>query len=572
MNGIANENRNAGTHDWGVTKPANSGEIEGFASATSVFPGEIIKFYVRSKMPKYSMAFYRMGWYDGKGGRFMHLVPEVNTIEQPEPEINELNKVECFWNVSYELVIPDDWCTGFYICKLSSLPESFERYIIFVVKPKKQTKSTYLLQIATNTYNAYNMWGGHSLYGSREAFATNYPQPLNFRARVVSFNRPFQDWFGSGDFFNWEYQFIRWAEKNGLDLAYCSNQDLHEDKDLLKKTNAFICPGHDEYWTKEMYDQVEETLENGNIGLGFFNANPMYWQSRFEESYNGNNRNMVCYKCIRYIDFQEDPMYKINPSLVSAQFRDGNIKRPEQKIVGQMYEGCFINGDPNQDLVFQHTNHWLFKDTGIEPGERFPKLLGYEYDRVWAQFPKPDNLIVLTRSPVQLKHSATSVENTFANVTVYTKSNLNTVFAAGTSSWSWSLDDYLHDGQSLVSVKLQKLTMNILKFISKQEVDQSVYEQVKNSKITATIKSNDKEINNSGIDVNKKPLSVIKNKEVIGSSKISKPRLLPFFVIVFGVLGFLIGYMQFEKVLAGVVIGVAMGLVIGRIVDKVRNT
>lgn len=586
MNSILEENSKPGTTEWQIKKPSLNNEVEGFASVTSIAAGESIKFYVRSKQPKFSMSFYRMGWYDGLGGRLMHTINNIDTIAQPEPQIDELKKVECLWNISYEHTIPEDWHTGVYLCKLSSSPDLFEGYIIFVVRQKKEKKSTYLFQIATNTYQAYNLWGGYSLYGSREAFLNNHPEPLNFRARAVSFNRPFMEGNGAGDFFAWEYQFLRWAEKNGLDLAYCSNHNLHEDKELLLHTKAFILPGHDEYWSKEMYDQVEDTLNKQSIGLGFFTANAMYWHVRFEDSFNGKNRNLVCYKCYTYIDFKEDPIYKTNPGMVTAMFRNSNINRPEQSIVGQMYEGCFLKTDPNQDIVFHNNDHWLFKNTGINPDDEFPGILGYEYDRIYAEFPRPENLVVLAKSPVKWKTPSAQVVNTFSNVTVYTKGNNNSVFSAGTSSWSWGLDDYRHINQGLVSEKLQKLTLNILGLISKEiqvEAQKNIVEiksetTESNESIVEGV-SNKNEMNTT--DINNMNTTEYKEKEIFKVkeqsvpqtpiSHVSKVKLLPIFLISGAGIGFITGYLGFKSGLVGLIIGIVIGTAIGAVVDKLRE-
>src|SRR5207245_1224578 len=56
-----------------------------------------------------------------------------------------------------------------------------------------------------------------------------------------------------------------------------------------------LSPGHDEYWSKEMFDAAEAARDTG-VNLAFFNANAVNWQVRFEPSAVGvANGVMVCY-------------------------------------------------------------------------------------------------------------------------------------------------------------------------------------------------------------------------------------------------------------------------------------
>jgi hypothetical protein len=549
MNPIQKENCKPGTTSWQINKPSKNQEIEGFASATSVFLNESIKFYVSCKNPTFSLQIYRMGWYEGAGGRLIDSISDIKAISQPLPDIDQLKKVECFWDVSYELLIPDDWCTGIYLCKIISTPDLYESYIIFSVKQKLDDSSSFLFQISTNTYQAYNTWGNYSLYGdSTSALADSH----SLRAKSVSFNRPYIEGNGAGQFFFWEYQLLRWIEKNGLDVSYCSNNDLHENKFLLTKTKAFLSTGHDEYWSKEMYDHIEESLHVNKMGAAFFCADAVYWQIRYEDSFNGKNRNIVCYKCNEHTPYKDDPIFKTNHKLVTAKFRDRHVNRPEQKLIGQMYGGWFSNKEPNGDLIITTNSHPIFKNTGIEIGDKFPKLIGYEFDKVWRNFPKPDNLIKLAESPVEWNRP-NDVGHGVSHVTIYTNSEKNSVFASGTTSWNFSLDSYGHVNDHLVSEKLQKLTLNILKFISKTEdnLEYSFFEE---------------EIKN-------------KNSENITNTHHKKPafKFVKYSWWVCGIIGFLlrnnlssVPNNKFLTVFIGIIDGVFLGYVLGFVIDKLN--
>ena len=77
-NPIVVENQQPGTDQWQI--PTNgysvsddtSGQIKGYASATSVNKGSAISFSVTvNPAQSFNIAFYRLGWYGGLGGRLM---------------------------------------------------------------------------------------------------------------------------------------------------------------------------------------------------------------------------------------------------------------------------------------------------------------------------------------------------------------------------------------------------------------------------------------------------------------------------------------------------------------------
>ena len=98
----------------------------------------------------------------------------------------------------------------------------------------------------------------------------------------------------------------------------------------LLNYRGFLSVGHDEYWSRAMYDAVEAARDSG-INLAFFGANDLYWQVRFEPSSGGvPNRIMVCYKRAG-IDPVQDSRLK------TVRWRDAPVNRPEQGLLGIMY-------------------------------------------------------------------------------------------------------------------------------------------------------------------------------------------------------------------------------------------
>ncbi len=97
----------------------------------------------------------------------------------------------------------------------------------------------------TTTYQAYNLWGGYDLYqGPRRHEA--------LRARMVSFDRPYDREDGAADFFAEEQPLLAYAERLGLPLAYLSSVDLDLDPRVLDGARAVISEAHGEYWSPRM--------------------------------------------------------------------------------------------------------------------------------------------------------------------------------------------------------------------------------------------------------------------------------------------------------------------------------
>src|SRR5581483_20522 len=262
----------------------------------------------------------------------------------------------------------------------------------FVVREDARP-SALLYQSSVTTYQAYNNWGGQSLYAFNSAAA--------MPATKVSFNRPYAasphpraaSGAGAGDFLTsnairtvdtappagWEYNFVRWLEREGYDVTYSTNLDTHENPRLLMRHEAWLSVGHDEYWSAKMRQHVEEALEAG-VSLGFFSANTCYWQIRLEPSptTGQSNRVMVAYK---ERASQEDPLAvdddAANDVRVTGRWREAPVNQPEEELIGVMYEG----NPAEADLIVKTVGHWALADTGLRPGDRVPGVLGYEADR-----------------------------------------------------------------------------------------------------------------------------------------------------------------------------------------------
>ena len=466
-NPIVTENQQPGTSNWQIsynfTATDAVGQIKGYGSATSVNKGQNMTFYVSvNPAQTYTIDVYRMGWYQGLGGRLMQHTGPLNGIRQSTcPTDSATGMIECRWSASYTLATQTTWTSGIYLAVLTNA-QSYQNYMIFCVRDDSRV-APLLFQEAATTYQAYNDYPydqktGKSLY-SFNSYGASTPSPETPGAVKVSFDRPYNG-DGTGNVwgsaaFKWEIPFIRWMEMSGYDVTYQTDVDTHLNPSGLLNYRGLISVGHDEYWSKLMYDGWIAARDAG-VNLAFFGANPIGWQVRFEPSSSGvANRVMVCYK-----DANIDPI--TDPTLKTTTWRDPLLNRPEQTLVGVQYT-AIVPWDPQTggyaSYVIANSGNWVYAGTGFRDGESVASIVGYEADRLFSTYPGPNAVsgtyMLLSNSPL-----GNGGPSDYANSSVYQAPSGAWVFATGTMGWSWALDNF--NALNLVDARIQRTTANVL--------------------------------------------------------------------------------------------------------------
>ncbi len=478
VNVIARENKKIGTSSWELSNPAVGREIEGYASRTSINRGETIELFVNTEAPQFRLEVFRMGWYQGLGARRVFGPITIDGVVQDTPIPDVDGMVNCNWMRPYTLMTHDtgagsDWLSGVYLAKLTTSDSGKQSYIIFVVRDDDRPAGL-VYQLPVTTYQAYNFWGGKSTYDPVRDSPAPWENRKGPRARKVSFNRPYAGGMdsagayglGAGEFLTnmsvdarvypissagWDYNMLRWLEREGYDVAYISSLDTHRSMSILKNYKAFLSVGHDEYWSWSMRKNIEMNRDSG-LNLGFFSANSVYWQVRFESDpiHGTENRVMTIYK-----DASEDPFMHdgdvSNDKHVTVRWREAPVDKPEEGLIGVQYKASsFVDGD----IVVSNFHHPYFAGTGLTNGDKLFGLLGYEIDGRSGN--EPTNTITLATSHVD--------SDSTANMTVYTAASGAKIFATGSMQWSWGLDDF---GSPVLrtsrwSPDAQQITRNVL--------------------------------------------------------------------------------------------------------------
>jgi hypothetical protein len=300
-----------------------------------------------------------------------------------------------------------------------------------------------LVRLGTNTYQAYNDWGGHSIYPNDDD---------ENRGLIVSFDRPTPPSF-------WEYDVFMATWLEGLSSAlggvdYATNFDVHADAALMDPYPLVITGSHDEYWSKEEFDAFWRRIFEQGRNVAFFGANTAYCQVRYGDLDRApgtpdRGRQLVCYKTA------SDPIVRrggaLDPLLLETSNFRTNERRPETMLLGGAFENWFEPATPQRPtLHVARTDLPFFEGTGWKPGDPAADVIGYEWDnrdpegdgkRLWAQGRSLIPAIDPSRISVLFRGAAVADDGSrgLAESTFYHSPAGAQVFNAATVRWAWGL-------------------------------------------------------------------------------------------------------------------------------------
>ena len=428
------ENQLAGDRHWAIRHLGNPRDIEGYAGKASVLPGESFPLYVSSSSSSFVVNAFRIGWYGGDGARRVWTSRPMRAGRQRQPAVSgTTNTVTAGWDAVTE-VTADDWPPGAYLLRLDSAGGP-QRYVPLTVR-SPSTKGQVVIRNCVATWQAYNTWGGYDLYkGPDQAYAS--------RSLAVSLDRPY-DSDGAAMFLTYERNIVKLAEQMGLPLAYATSMDIAADPALLDGAAALISPGHDEYWSPAERASVTAARDAG-MNIAFLGANAMFRRTRLED------RLIVCYKT----SYARDPMYGVNDTLVTSDWREPPKPDPESTLIGTTYEGYPVDAS----YVVTAPESWVFAGTGVRAGASFPHLVGVEYDRVNPAYPVPRPIQVLSHSPLTCQGA-----RSYGDSAYYTHSGGAGVFNSGTMRWVEAIyGDQPHGIGGATPAFVRRATMNVLR-------------------------------------------------------------------------------------------------------------
>ena len=400
----------------------------GYTSKVSVTQGESFDFHISVDAgSKVDLAIYR----EGATRQLMTTLTNV-----PAATYGCTNRYDtgCGWPAAATFTVPLDWPSGVYVADMKTQAGRI-RPIIFWVRERNPGSTARLLFLSSvNTHQAYNDYGGGSLYGFGDTT----------KSTQVSFDRPYTT--GVGKYKFWEAVAIPWLESNGYAVEYATTYDLQFHPDLLTHYDVAMIVGHSEYWSWDMRQRVKEFLARGGRFLSL-SGNTMWWQVRFAD----NGRTMIGYK-----SWQKDPeksaqLATDNPwnyPIYDSPFGITGLHWPEGGYPGAKGEGYYA----------VNTNHWVFQGTGVAENQLIGKGATLDtsiHDKESDGMPfncatdgstligplantgTPYNFTILGLTTV---YSNIRDLDGFALMGIYTMPGGGALFSAGTTGWALGLN------------------------------------------------------------------------------------------------------------------------------------
>lgn len=468
VNPIVMENGNGGTGDWQLTRVrvdrpdgCRSAVIEGYCSKQSVAAGEKIEIMVSTEpAADFRIEIFRTGYYGGRGARRMKVLGPLHGEPQTVPKPDARTMHECRWKASAVLTVPENWPSGVYVGRLTTLPTEgaqpyWQSYVIFIVRDERP--ADVLFQCSDNTWQAYNGWPyKSSLYthpkGNGPWADVSFDRPYGREAQFSAIvNDPLT--VGSGGYFCFEFPLAFWLEQHGFDVSYCSNADMLAPG-RMGKCKAFISVGHDEYWDIRQFKSVE-AMRDAGVSLLFLSGNAVCWISPFKPSGDGRPNRVLW----RSGPYGGDHAHALDREKTNGPFPE---RGPDEGyLMGARNVRPVIGGG---DWIAVRPDHWAFEGTEMKRGDRIPGLVGWEYH---GDPPAIPGLEVLAEGTAW----SSSLKPQHWTATIYPGPKENFVFSASTIFWvqglgappghmlPWSHWSRPHGPDA----RVQRITMNLLR-------------------------------------------------------------------------------------------------------------
>lgn len=484
---IVGENALAGTFTLAQMFPgSDQGDISvaGFARQISYNVGETVEFCVTGGSTE--IQIYRAGWYGGVGFRLVDTI--VNT---PATQGNGTTVSGSFggtsmtdWTTTATWAIPSGAVSGIYMAMIRNATDTDAFYVTFVVRDDDAVADIIYKTSDTTWGAAYNHYGtpaapnGKNLYGSGTGVGN-----IMDRCAMVSYHRPVITRGTVTQTYWWacELPLIRFLERNGYSVKYISSVDLDQNgaEMLAGKGGIFLSSGHDEYWTTNMRNAVEEFRDVSGGHSIFMSGNEVFWRARFE--YVGDEARLWCFKDTMPGPTGEtrNPGDPLDPVTWTGTWRDTRWpeRRPEWFLTGTQFG---MNGVYDFDATVPSNPYGGLPVWGgsalVDNDITLTKVLGFEADHASPTQPVGSYsfLATYTRSaPGGLSDANGQNYNVSGDIewgiVAQRYASGAVTIGFGTCQWSWALDNTHDRGSGTpVSLPAQTFTVNLLNDLGAQ--------------------------------------------------------------------------------------------------------
>jgi N,N-dimethylformamidase len=450
--------------------------IIGYMWPKWVRSGETAEYRIHSTEP-YQLSLWRYG-------QKRELIQTITWVDEHGPQANrqilpdgDFTQTGVQWNtIGYSaaprLAAPER--TGlYYLWARTPSGKSFS--FPWVVAPAKP-QARIAVMASTNTWNAYNNYGGRSNYvnpdrlpatpvmNSRQelnryketaAFGAWLPEDEEYRP--LSFDRPEPNNYifvdnepnqpvegrtqcGQAP---GEWRLYAWLEKEGYGYDLWAEHQLHDGSLPLDSYSVLVIAVHPEYWSREMYFAVKDWVFQRGGRLLYLGGNGLNCEVVF-----GADGSM---RCLSHLRSEHGEMGGKAPDGSEYDSRMHRTLESEANLLGVVCtETGIMTAAPYEVL---DASHWIFENTGLQNGDLFGRetlhvripggASGHETDKRSAH--SPANTVLLAKG--------TNPENGGSEIVVHERDHNGAVFSVGSITWVPAL---------LVDDAVSTITRNVL--------------------------------------------------------------------------------------------------------------
>lgn len=422
----------------------------------SVVAGESVAIHASAAATPCTLVIRRVGAQTDEVARFEDIAVALHDT----PKDADANG--CGWPVAFRFAVAAQWRSGYYDLELIDARGHSSHHFV-CKKSEGGTGNDGVIVLSTNTYAAYNYWGGANSYAQVEDLLAGrvsaaestrgalgrlsrlrpYPQNLIAPAegvpRLVNYThrdlgeRPSpgdvawsrqqrsSPYDGSACFMRkWEHLFIAWAERAGYELDYLTDHDFVDDAPLLAPYSTALFVGHSEYWSGYQRAEVDRFVDAGG-NLAIFSGNTCYWKVRWED----DGDTLIAHK---WHGESADPLFASPQTRKDAThlWSHPAFEAPEAALLGLsfLYGGyhrlCMCASRGAGAYTIYDDQHWALAGTDLYYGDQLGvdvPLLGYENDGCPIRFNAqglpaadggagvPQNLQIIGMAPATLAES-----------------------------------------------------------------------------------------------------------------------------------------------------------------------
>jgi len=348
----------------------------------------------------------------------------------------------------------------------------------WVVAPKAPAANIAVLA-STNTWNAYNNFGGRSNYinstglpsrpavnsrqdisrytgeiGSVWQYGNDDYQPLSFERPEIYNHIPRQRGLydpirgrQAGHLAEAEWKLLGWLEREGFAYDFYSDFQLHSGDLDLSSYKILIISTHPEYWSRKQYARVRSWVMNDGGKLIYLGGNGI----DCEIVYNDDGSTMRCLSHYPH-DVPGTPFRDLERNvMIECRFHLTTGESPAS-LLGVVFSDPGIGTGAPYKVT--KATHWIFENTGLRDEDIFGKTSLHERSPGGASGHETDKRSPSTPRNAEFVATGMNLNDGGAEIAIINYPGGGQVFSAGSITWTSSI---------LVDAQISQITRNVIR-------------------------------------------------------------------------------------------------------------